>query len=78
MMEILQLEQNTGFVFQLLDQKESLNLQVQQLTLDCKRLQQKSTLIQSQIKDLQAERDQVRERWKRRDFNFLSSVAMTQ
>uniref|UniRef100_A0A3B3CRZ2 Caspase recruitment domain family, member 14 n=1 Tax=Oryzias melastigma TaxID=30732 RepID=A0A3B3CRZ2_ORYME len=43
----------------LLDQKESLNLQVQQLTLDCKRLQQKSTLIQSQIKDLQAERDQA-------------------
>ncbi|XP_078803195.1 caspase recruitment domain-containing protein 14 isoform X2 [Oryzias latipes] len=44
----------------LLDQKESLSLQVQQLTVDCKMLQQKSTLIQSQIKELQTERDQVR------------------
>ncbi|XP_034543787.1 caspase recruitment domain-containing protein 14 [Notolabrus celidotus] len=43
----------------LLDQKESLSLQVQQLTLDCKMHKQKSTVIQNQIQELQAERDQA-------------------
>lgn len=45
---------------QLLDQKECLSLQAQQLTLDCKMHQQKSVMIQNQIRELQAERDQVR------------------
>ncbi|XP_068445393.1 caspase recruitment domain-containing protein 14 [Clinocottus analis] len=43
----------------LLDQMECLSLQVQQLTLDCKMHQQKSTVIQNQTKELQAERDQA-------------------
>ncbi|XP_069569984.1 caspase recruitment domain-containing protein 14 [Brachyistius frenatus] len=43
----------------LLDQKECLSLQVQQLTLDCKMHQQKSTVIQNQMRELQAERDQA-------------------
>uniref|UniRef100_A0A3Q0T4Z6 Caspase recruitment domain family, member 14 n=1 Tax=Amphilophus citrinellus TaxID=61819 RepID=A0A3Q0T4Z6_AMPCI len=43
----------------LLDQKECLSLQVQQLTLDCKMHQQKSTVIQNQMKELKAERDQA-------------------
>ncbi|KAM7010137.1 caspase recruitment domain-containing protein 14 [Tautogolabrus adspersus] len=41
------------------DQKECLSLQVQQLTLDCDMHQQKSTVIQHQIRELQAERDQA-------------------
>uniref|UniRef100_A0A667XWH8 Caspase recruitment domain family member 14 n=1 Tax=Myripristis murdjan TaxID=586833 RepID=A0A667XWH8_9TELE len=45
--------------FQLLDQKECLSLQVEKLTLDCDMYQQKSTVIQSQMRDLQAERDQA-------------------
>ncbi|XP_054460882.1 caspase recruitment domain-containing protein 14 [Anoplopoma fimbria] len=43
----------------LLDQKECLGLQVQQLTLDCNMHQQKSTVIHNQMKELQAERDQA-------------------
>ncbi|XP_074518575.1 caspase recruitment domain-containing protein 14 [Halichoeres trimaculatus] len=43
----------------LLDQKECLSLQAQQLTLDCKMHQQKSIMIQNQIRELQAERDQA-------------------
>ncbi|XP_029998822.1 caspase recruitment domain-containing protein 14 [Sphaeramia orbicularis] len=43
----------------LVDQKECLSLQVQQLTLDCNMHQQKSTVIQSQMRELQAERDQA-------------------
>ncbi|XP_005737436.1 caspase recruitment domain-containing protein 14 isoform X2 [Pundamilia nyererei] len=43
----------------LLDQNESLSLQVQQLTQDCKMHQQKSAVIQNQMKALQAERDQA-------------------
>ncbi|XP_042341539.1 LOW QUALITY PROTEIN: caspase recruitment domain-containing protein 14-like [Plectropomus leopardus] len=43
----------------LVDQKESLSLQMQQLTLDCNMHQQRSTVIQSQCKELQAERDQA-------------------
>ncbi|XP_042284811.1 caspase recruitment domain-containing protein 14 [Thunnus maccoyii] len=42
---------------ELLDQKECLSLQVQQLTLDCNMHQQKSTVIQNQMRELQAERD---------------------
>ncbi|KAM9857602.1 caspase recruitment domain-containing protein 14 [Aulostomus maculatus] len=44
---------------ELLDQKECLSLQVQQLTLDCNMHQQKSTVIHNQIRALQAERDQA-------------------
>ncbi|XP_029909852.1 caspase recruitment domain-containing protein 14 [Myripristis murdjan] len=44
---------------ELLDQKECLSLQVEKLTLDCDMYQQKSTVIQSQMRDLQAERDQA-------------------
>nr|XP_020451666.1 caspase recruitment domain-containing protein 14-like [Monopterus albus] len=44
---------------ELLDQKEHLSLQVQQLTLDCNMHQQKSTVIQNQMRELQAERDQA-------------------
>lgn len=44
---------------QLLDQKECLSLQVQQLTLDCNMHQQKSTLIQIQMREVQTERDLV-------------------
>ncbi|XP_059185327.1 caspase recruitment domain-containing protein 14 [Centropristis striata] len=43
----------------LVEQKEALSLQVQQLTLDCNMQQQKSTVIQNQMKELQAERDQA-------------------
>ncbi|XP_071360283.1 caspase recruitment domain-containing protein 14 [Trachinotus anak] len=43
----------------LMDQKECLSLQVQQLTLDCNMHQQKITMIHNQIRDLQAERDQA-------------------
>ncbi|XP_015231277.1 PREDICTED: caspase recruitment domain-containing protein 14 isoform X1 [Cyprinodon variegatus] len=43
----------------LLDQTETLSLQVQQLSLDCKMHQQKSTVVQSQMKELQVERDQA-------------------
>ncbi|XP_041642288.1 caspase recruitment domain-containing protein 14 [Cheilinus undulatus] len=43
----------------LLDQKECLSLQVQQLTLDCNMHQQKSTVIQNQMRELQTERDQA-------------------
>lgn len=45
---------------QLWDQKESLSLQVQQLSQDCNMHQQKNTVIQNQMRELQAERDQVR------------------
>ncbi|XP_061626049.1 caspase recruitment domain-containing protein 14 isoform X1 [Phyllopteryx taeniolatus] len=43
----------------LLDQNECLTLQVQQLTLDCNMHQQKSTVIQNQMRQLQTERDQA-------------------
>lgn len=43
----------------LLDQKDHLSLQVQQLTLDCNMHQQKNTVIQNQMRELQAERDQA-------------------
>ncbi|XP_019939518.1 caspase recruitment domain-containing protein 14 [Paralichthys olivaceus] len=43
----------------LMDQKEGLSLQVQQLTLDCKIHQQKTTMIHNQLRELQAERDQA-------------------
>ncbi|XP_007544875.1 caspase recruitment domain-containing protein 14 isoform X1 [Poecilia formosa] len=43
----------------LLNQTEALSLQVQQLSLDCKMQQQKSIVVQSQMKELQAERDQA-------------------
>ncbi|XP_041789301.1 caspase recruitment domain-containing protein 14 [Chelmon rostratus] len=43
----------------LLDKKECLSLQVQQLTLDINMHQQKSTVIQNQMRELQAERDQA-------------------
>ncbi|KAJ3615150.1 hypothetical protein NHX12_018718 [Muraenolepis orangiensis] len=46
---------------ELLDQKEHLALQVQQLTLDCDLHKEKSTVIQSQLRELQAERDQAYE-----------------
>ncbi|GAA6228590.1 caspase recruitment domain-containing protein 14-like isoform X2 [Lates japonicus] len=43
----------------LMGQKECLSLQVQQLTLDCNMLQQKSTVVHNQMRELQAERDQA-------------------
>lgn len=43
----------------LLDQKECLSLQVQQLTQDGNLLQQKNTVIQNQMRELQTERDQA-------------------
>nr|XP_057924352.1 caspase recruitment domain-containing protein 14 [Doryrhamphus excisus]XP_057924360.1 caspase recruitment domain-containing protein 14 [Doryrhamphus excisus]XP_057924369.1 caspase recruitment domain-containing protein 14 [Doryrhamphus excisus]XP_057924378.1 caspase recruitment domain-containing protein 14 [Doryrhamphus excisus]XP_057924387.1 caspase recruitment domain-containing protein 14 [Doryrhamphus excisus]XP_057924395.1 caspase recruitment domain-containing protein 14 [Doryrhamphus ex len=43
----------------LLDQSECLTLQVQQLTLDCNMHQQRSTVIQNQMRELQTERDQA-------------------
>uniref|UniRef100_A0A3P8W9Q3 Caspase recruitment domain family, member 14 n=1 Tax=Cynoglossus semilaevis TaxID=244447 RepID=A0A3P8W9Q3_CYNSE len=43
----------------LIDQKECLNLQLQQLTLECNMHQQKSSMIQDQMRELQAERDQA-------------------
>lgn len=50
----------TCICVQLLEQKDSLSLQVQQLTLDCNMHQQKSTVIHNQMRELQAERDQAR------------------
>uniref|UniRef100_A0A3B4TEQ8 Caspase recruitment domain family, member 14 n=1 Tax=Seriola dumerili TaxID=41447 RepID=A0A3B4TEQ8_SERDU len=44
---------------QLMDQKECLSLQVQQLTLDCNMHKQKITMIHNQLRELQAERDKV-------------------
>ncbi|KAJ8264090.1 hypothetical protein GJAV_G00145030 [Gymnothorax javanicus] len=44
---------------QLLEEKEALELQVKKLSLDCEMYQQKSTVIQSQLRELQAERDQA-------------------
>ncbi|XP_069050776.1 caspase recruitment domain-containing protein 14 isoform X2 [Lepisosteus oculatus] len=44
---------------ELLEQKESLALQAQKLTLDCEMYQQKSAVMQAQLRDLQAERDQA-------------------
>ncbi|XP_068178613.1 caspase recruitment domain-containing protein 14 [Antennarius striatus] len=41
----------------LLEQREGLNLQVQQLTQDCDMHQQKNAVIQTQMRDLQMERD---------------------
>nr|XP_061844025.1 caspase recruitment domain-containing protein 14-like isoform X1 [Nerophis lumbriciformis] len=43
----------------LLDQSEGLTVQVHQLTLDCNMHQQKSTVIQNQMRELQTERDQA-------------------
>ncbi|XP_061736626.1 caspase recruitment domain-containing protein 14 isoform X2 [Nerophis ophidion] len=43
----------------LLDQSESVTVQVHQLTLDCNMHQQKSTVIQNQMRELQTERDQA-------------------
>lgn len=45
---------------QLWDEKEGLSLELQQLTQDCNMHQQKNTMIQNQMRELQAERDQVR------------------
>lgn len=45
--------------FQLLDQKENLTLEVQQLTQDCNMQQQKNTVTQAQMRELLSERDQV-------------------
>ena len=47
---------------QSLDLKEQLGLQVKQLTLDCDMLKEKSSVMQSQMRELQGERDQVRPR----------------
>uniref|UniRef100_A0A3P8TAE8 Caspase recruitment domain family, member 14 n=1 Tax=Amphiprion percula TaxID=161767 RepID=A0A3P8TAE8_AMPPE len=58
------------FFLLLLDQKQCLSLQVEQLTLDCKMHQQKSTMIQSQMRELQAERDQVRNCQQSHHLNF--------
>ncbi|XP_063057693.1 caspase recruitment domain-containing protein 14 [Engraulis encrasicolus] len=44
---------------ELLEEKENLVLQVQKLTLDCEMYQQKSTVFQSQLGELQAERDRA-------------------
>ncbi|MBN3314231.1 CAR14 protein, partial [Atractosteus spatula] len=44
---------------ELLEQKESLALQAQKLTLDCEMYQQKSAVMQAQLRDLQTERDQA-------------------
>ncbi|KAJ0050842.1 hypothetical protein NL108_008189 [Boleophthalmus pectinirostris] len=43
----------------LLEQKESLGLQVQQLSLDCSMHEQKETVIQEQMRELQEERQQA-------------------
>lgn len=48
---------------QLLDLKENLTLEVQQLTQDCKMQQQKNAVIQTQMRELLAERDQVAPRF---------------
>lgn len=42
-----------------MEQKERLSLQVQQLTLSCNMHEQKITMIHNQLRELQAERDQV-------------------
>ncbi|XP_045065305.1 caspase recruitment domain-containing protein 14 [Coregonus clupeaformis] len=42
---------------EIVEQKECLALQVQKLSLDCEMYQQKSTVIQNQLRELQAERD---------------------
>lgn len=55
---------------QLLDQKECLSLQVQQLTLDCNMHQQKSTVVQNQMRDLQSERDLVRNLYQSHHLNI--------
>lgn len=44
---------------QLLEQKENLALEVQQLSQDCKMQQQKNAGIQAQLRELLSERDQV-------------------
>lgn len=44
---------------QLLDQKEDLTLEVQQLTQDCTMQQQRNAGIQAQMRELLSERDQV-------------------
>lgn len=44
---------------QLLGEKETLALEVQQLTQDCDMQQQKNAVIQAQMRELLAERDQV-------------------
>ncbi|XP_053712881.1 caspase recruitment domain-containing protein 14-like [Synchiropus splendidus] len=44
---------------ELLDKSESLSLKVQQLTLDSDMHQQRSSLVQSQMRELQKERDQA-------------------
>eukprot|EP00066_Takifugu_rubripes_P026303 XP_011615569.1 PREDICTED: caspase recruitment domain-containing protein 14 [Takifugu rubripes] len=43
----------------LLEEKENLTLEVQQLTQDCNLQQQKNTVIQAQMRELLAERDQA-------------------
>lgn len=48
-----------GLWLQLLDQKENLALQVQQLTQDLTLQQQKNSAVQSQMRELLSERDQV-------------------
>uniref|UniRef100_A0A4W5RYP2 Caspase recruitment domain family, member 14 n=1 Tax=Hucho hucho TaxID=62062 RepID=A0A4W5RYP2_9TELE len=50
-------EQLTRERQEMVEQKECLVLQVQKLSLDCEMYQQKSTVIQSQLRELQAERD---------------------
>lgn len=44
---------------QLAEEKEALTLEVEQLTQDCNLLQQKTTVVQNQMRELLAERDQV-------------------
>ncbi|XP_031419647.1 caspase recruitment domain-containing protein 14 [Clupea harengus] len=44
---------------ELFEEKENLSLQVQKLKLDCEMYQQKSTVFQSQLGELQAERDRA-------------------
>lgn len=55
----LQFNMSACNCIQLLDQKENLSLEVQQLTQDCNMHQQKNTIIQNQIRELHTERDQV-------------------
>ncbi|XP_038834984.1 caspase recruitment domain-containing protein 14 [Salvelinus namaycush] len=50
-------EQLTRERREMVEHKECLALQVQKLTLDCEMYQQKSTVLQSQLRELQAERD---------------------
>ncbi|XP_030638699.1 caspase recruitment domain-containing protein 14 [Chanos chanos] len=52
-------EQLTRERDKLLEEKECLALQVQKLSLDCKMYQQKSTVFQNQLGELQAERDRA-------------------